>query len=176
MNLNEDDVSDTLSMRSDGSSEGSENFVMLQGESEQADGMALFRTRGPAKGASKIEMVDDMLEVAVEVREDTPTNSDRSSPAPTTTSFTSMRNRDLAVVTIHINDLELIQQAVGASTSVRLQAGHLSLSECVAISRDEFQVTNSTFKFHNCSMESIRNQKRSVGLLLKIYVLLSHCT
>ena len=68
------------------------------------------------------------------------TNSDRSSPAPTTTSFMSMRSRDMAVVTFHINDVELIQQAVGSASSLRLQAGYFSCDECTAISRDEFQV------------------------------------
>ena len=86
-----------------------------------------------------VEAAEEVLEMAVEVKEDGNTNSDRSSPAPTT-SFMSMRSRDTAVVTFHINDLELVQQAVGSNSSMRLQAGHLSCDECTNISRDEFQV------------------------------------
>jgi len=136
-----EDASDTLSVRSDASSDCEDNFVLLQGEAEQMDSMSLFRTK--AKAPMSVEAAEEVLEVAVEVREDGNTNSDRSSPAPTA-SFMSMRSRDTAVVTFHINDLELVQQAVGSTSSMRLQAGHLSCDECTAISRDEFQAKFSS--------------------------------
>lgn len=47
---------------------------------------------------------------------------------------------DLAVITFHVNDLEMIQQSLDSSSSIRLQAGHVSCSECISISREEFQV------------------------------------
>ena len=153
-----DDMSDTYSIRSDGSSD-SENFVVLHGDQLQVqDGMAVFRTKpSPAGIYAQQQMAvpafvnaDDAVsevevgEVALEVREDTPTNSDHSSAPLTTTSLPStalrrMPTRDLAVVTFHINDLELIQQSVGNSSSIRLQAGHVSCDECVAIPCEEFQ-------------------------------------
>ena len=132
-------------MRSDASSDCEDNFVLLQGEAEQMDSMSLFRTK--AKAPMSVEAAEEVLEVAVEVREDGNTNSDRSSPAPTA-SFMSMRSRDTAVVTFHINDLELVQQAVGSTSSMRLQAGHLSCDECTAISRDEFQVLTVSLFFN----------------------------
>lgn len=91
--------------------------------------------------------VEDLDEVAVEVCEDTPTTSDQSSVAPTMASFASCRGRDVAVVTIHINDLEFIQQSIGPASSLRLQAGHLSFDECTAISQEEFQVCKSFILF-----------------------------
>lgn len=127
-------------MRSDGSSDCDDNFVLLQGEAEQMDSMSLFRTK--TKAPSHVEAAEEVFEIAVEVKEDGNTNSDRSSPAPTT-SFMSIRSRDTAVVTFHINDLEVVQQAVGSNSSLRLQAGHFSCDECTAISRDEFQVSDS---------------------------------
>lgn len=87
------------------------------------------------------DIATEDLEVAEEVLADTPTNSDRSSVGPpTTTSFLPTRVRDVAVVTFHINDLELIQQSIGSTSSLRLQAGHLACNECSAIPHDEFQV------------------------------------
>ncbi len=93
---------------------------------------------------------EDLDEVAVEVCEDTPTTSDHSSAGgpPTMASFVSPRNREVAVVTMHINDLEFIQQSVGSTSSLRLQAGHLSCNECTAISHEEFQV-NKFLEFLN---------------------------
>ena len=148
-------MSDTYSIRSDGSSD-SENFVVLHGEQLQmGDGAAVFRTKSGTpfvkcepQSATLLRAADDALsevevaEVALEVREDTPTNSDHSSAPLTTTSQPSTavrRMRDLAVVTFHINDLELIQQSVADTSSIRMQAGHVSCDECVAIPREEFQ-------------------------------------
>ena len=50
-----------MSMRSDASSDCSDNFVLLQGENEQLDAMSLFRTKNRA---------EEVLELAVEVKED----------------------------------------------------------------------------------------------------------
>ena len=100
----------------------------------------MFRTGGsllPACASAS----NELDEVAVEVRADTPTNSDHSSAPVTTTSFMSGRGREVAVVTFHVNDLELIHQAVGAESSVRMQAAHLSCNECIAIPKEEFQVS-----------------------------------
>ena len=143
------DEFDTLSVRSDGSSD-SENFVVLHGEHgehAQHDGFAVFRT-GKVSVATPSATVDSALDAAAEleeafeVRADTPTNSEPSSagPAATVSYNPPVLNRETAVVTFHINDLELINQAVGSTSSLRLQAGHLSCSECIAITREEFQV------------------------------------
>lgn len=150
------DEFDTLSVRSDGSSD-SENFVVLHGEaSDHAhhDGFAVFRTvKGPSAAvASAVDSATDAaaeLEEALEVRADTPTNSEPSSagPAATVSYNTPSQNRETAVVTFHVNDLELINQTVGSTSSLRLQASHLSCSECVAITREEFQVYSRLFFF-----------------------------
>ncbi len=110
------------------------------GEYHQHDVLTVSRT---AKRVVAAPAVVDELEVAVEARADTPTNSENSSAPLTTASYMSTirNNRDLAVITFHINDLELIQQSVDSSSSLRLQAGHISCNECVSISREEFQVT-----------------------------------
>lgn len=116
---------------------------MLQAEHAEGnhhDFLGVFKTKTAVPSASS-DLATEDLEVAVEVRADTPTNSDQSSAGqPTTASFLSTRVRDVAVVTFHINDLELIQQSVGSTSSLRLQAGHLACNECSAISHDEFQV------------------------------------
>lgn len=138
-----DDASDTFSIRSDGSSDSSDNFVVLHsehGDYQHHDVLTVSRT---AKRVVAAPAVIDELEVAVEARADTPTNSENSSAPLTTASYMSTirNNRDLAVITFHINDLELIQQSVDSSSSLRLQAGHISCNECISISREEFQVT-----------------------------------
>ena len=148
-----DDASDCYSIRSEGSSDSSDNFIVLQAEhgENQHDILGVFKPKGPIGPSSAIEVsavplsdaaVDDLDEVAVEVCEETPTTSDHSSAGgpPTMASIVSPRNREVAVVTMHINDLEFIQQSVGSSSSLRLQAGHLSCNECTAISHEEFQV------------------------------------
>lgn len=145
-------MSDSYSIRSEGSSDSSDNFIVLQAEhaeNNHHDVLGVFKAKGttgslasPAVEPLSDEIVTEDLEVAVEVRADTPTTSDQSSAGPpTTASFVSTRSRDVAVVTFHINDLELIQQSVGSASSVRLQAGHLSCNECAAISNEEFQVS-----------------------------------
>lgn len=156
-----DDASDSYSIRSDGSSDSSDNFVVLQSEnadqSHPYDSLAVFRTHKGGSGSSLIAAAAAAsssnsasaaeLEVAVEVREDTPTSEHSSAPITTASLMSSnhVRQRDLAVVTFHINDLELIQQSVESSSSIRLQASHLSCNECTSISREEFQVCDSTF-------------------------------
>lgn len=145
-----DDISDSYSIRSDGSSDNSDNFVVLQTEhsdNNHQDVLGVFKSKGTVgvaliDVAPMAEIGGEDLEVAMEARADTPTNSDDQSSVgpPTTASFVPTRQRDVAVVTFHINDLELIQQAVGSTSSVRLQAGHLSCNECAAISYEEFQV------------------------------------
>ncbi|XP_046446271.1 UHRF1-binding protein 1-like isoform X3 [Daphnia pulex] len=143
-----DDASDCYSIRSEGSSDSSDNFIVLQAEhgDNHHDVLGVFKP----KASSTIDVsadplsdvaAEDLDEVAVEVCEDTPTTSDHSSAGgpPTMASFVSPRNREVAVVTMHINDLEFIQQSVGSTSSLRLQAGHLSCNECTAISHEEFQ-------------------------------------
>lgn len=143
-----DDASDCYSIRSEGSSDSSDNFIVLQAEhgDNHHDVLGLFKPKPSTTDVSADPLSDvaaeDLDEVAVEVCEDTPTTSDHSSAGgpPTMASFVSTRNREVAVVTMHINDLEFIQQSVGSTSSLRLQAGHLSCNECSAISHEEFQV------------------------------------
>ena len=149
-------MSDSYSIRSEGSSDSSDNFLVIHehAENNHQDILGVFKPKGtagssaapPAESSGVEETITEDLEVAVEVRADTPTNSDQSSAGPpTTASFVSTRSREVAVVTFHINDLELIQQSVGSASSVRLQAGHLSCNECAAISNEEFQVYRRCF-------------------------------
>lgn len=122
------------------------------GDQSHHDGFAVFRTAkvSVATSSATVDSALDAaaeLEEAVEVRADTPTNSEPSSagPAATISYNPPVLSRETAVVTFHINDLELINQAVGSTSSLRLQAGHLSCSECVAITREEFQVVLTAF-------------------------------
>uniref|UniRef100_A0AAG5DGX9 Uncharacterized protein n=1 Tax=Anopheles atroparvus TaxID=41427 RepID=A0AAG5DGX9_ANOAO len=131
-----DDISDTLSVQSDISSD-SELQRVLEDTEKTTDCMdAMFRLY-PFGQESTIKMAP--IEVASEVCED-PFLTNMSSPSDPSES-SSLKRRDLvSMVTFRLTTVEVIRQNVGSCSSLRLQMSAISCDECGAIPWDEFQV------------------------------------
>ncbi|XP_058814862.1 bridge-like lipid transfer protein family member 3B isoform X3 [Topomyia yanbarensis] len=131
-----DDMSDTLSVQSDLSSD-SENYLMMLGETEKtADCMDVMFKLNPF--SNDISMRVDPIEVASEVCED-PFLTNMSSPSEPSEA-SSLRRRDLvSMVTFRLTTVEVIRQNIGNDSSIRLQVSAVSCDECGAIPWDEFQ-------------------------------------
>ncbi|XP_029709447.2 bridge-like lipid transfer protein family member 3B isoform X1 [Aedes albopictus] len=131
-----DDISDTLSVQSDLSSD-SENYVILLGDSEKtADCMDVMFKLNPFNNDSNMKVAP--IEVASEVCED-PYLTNMSSPSEPSEA-SSLRRRDLvSMVTFRLTTVEVIRQNVGNSSSIRLQVSAVSCDECGSIPWDEFQ-------------------------------------
>ncbi|XP_075235115.1 bridge-like lipid transfer protein family member 3B isoform X2 [Lycorma delicatula] len=139
-----DDASDTVSLRSDASSD-SEKFVMVNvgtdKNGEAAD--AMFRvgltngtTSNAAGGGSGFEMASEVTE------EDTPT---LTTPSERDSIASSYKRRDLiSVVTFKLGQVELLQQSQGFQSSIKLQLSNIEADECTSIPWDEFQSKFST--------------------------------
>ncbi|KAK3865682.1 hypothetical protein Pcinc_028724 [Petrolisthes cinctipes] len=126
-----EDASDTLSVRSDLSSD-SDNFVLINVEGERSDAGAasidaLFRVD------HKQPPVPASVELASEVFEE-PTPSEISD---ITSSF---RRKDaISVVTIRVSRVQVIQESRGYESTVKLQCCHLVCHECTTMAYHEFQ-------------------------------------
>lgn len=131
-----DDMSDTLSVQSDLSSD-SENYLMMLGDSEKtADCMDVMFKLNPFSNDSSIKVAP--IEVASEVCED-PFLTNMSSPSEPSEA-SSLRRRDLvSMVTFRLTTVEVLRENVGNSSSLRLQVSAVSCDECGAIPWDEFQ-------------------------------------
>uniref|UniRef100_A0AAG5DG24 Chorein N-terminal domain-containing protein n=1 Tax=Anopheles atroparvus TaxID=41427 RepID=A0AAG5DG24_ANOAO len=135
-----DDISDTLSVQSDISSD-SELQRVLEDTEKTTDCMdAMFRLY-PFGQESTIKMAP--IEVASEVCED-PFLTNMSSPSDPSES-SSLKRRDLvSMVTFRLTTVEVIRQNVGSCSSLRLQMSAISCDECGAIPWDEFQTKFGT--------------------------------
>ncbi|XP_031339303.1 UHRF1-binding protein 1-like isoform X3 [Photinus pyralis] len=125
-----DDASDTLSIRSDASSD-SENFVVvnmgMDGDRNAESLDAMFRVPGYVYERN-VEMAKEVIE-----EENTTTTSDHSLTS-------SCKRKDLvSVATFKLNKVEFLQQSVGYSSSIKVQVGNISNEDCGAIPWDEFQ-------------------------------------
>lgn len=131
-----DDISDTLSVQSDLSSD-SENYFILLGDSEKtADCMDVMFKLNPFNNDSNMKVAP--IEVASEVCED-PYLTNMSSPSEPSEA-SSLRRRDLvSMVTFRLTMVEVIRQNVGNISSIRLQVSAVSCDECGSIPWDEFQ-------------------------------------
>ncbi|XP_062547438.1 bridge-like lipid transfer protein family member 3B isoform X2 [Armigeres subalbatus] len=131
-----DDVSDTLSVQSDLSSD-SDNYAMLLGDSEKtADCMDVMFKLNPFNNDSNMKVAP--IEVASEVCED-PYLTNMSSPSEPSEA-SSLRRRDLvSMVTFRLTTVEVIRHNVGNTSSIRLQVSAVSCDECGSIPWDEFQ-------------------------------------
>uniref|UniRef100_A0A8D8FPC2 UHRF1-binding protein 1-like n=2 Tax=Culex pipiens TaxID=7175 RepID=A0A8D8FPC2_CULPI len=131
-----EDVSDTLSVQSDLSSD-SENYLMMLGDSEKpTDCMDVMFKLNPFANDSSMKVAP--IEVASEVCED-PYLTNMSSPSEPSEA-SSLRRRDLvSMVTFRLTTVEVIRQNVGNDSSLRLQVSAISCDECGAIPWDEFQ-------------------------------------
>ncbi|XP_015598696.1 UHRF1-binding protein 1-like isoform X2 [Cephus cinctus] len=120
----EDGSSDTISMRSDVSSD-SENYVVVSLEDqEKVD--AMFAIDNTIRITS--------VEEASEVVEETPdTQSERSVDSV-------CKRRDLvSMATFKLSKVEFIQQSSGFSSAIKVQVSNIGTEECSSIPWDEFQ-------------------------------------
>ncbi|XP_058450697.1 bridge-like lipid transfer protein family member 3B [Malaya genurostris] len=131
-----DDVSDTLSVQSDLSSD-SENYITMLSETEKtADCMDVMFKLNPFSNDNSVKVAP--IEVASEVCED-PYLTNMSSPSEPSEA-SSLRRRDLvSMVTFRLTTVEVIRQNIGNNSSIRLQVSAVSCDECGAIPWDEFQ-------------------------------------
>ncbi|KAJ9601040.1 hypothetical protein L9F63_000775, partial [Diploptera punctata] len=154
-----DDASDTVSLRSDASSD-SENYVVVNmsgGDSGTADRSALdcvdamfhvdpSTVRGSETPLpQQLELASEVVPEEEDVTATTTTPSERSLDS-------SCKRRDLvSMSTFKLGKVEFIQQSQGFSSSVKVQVSSLSCDECGSIPWDEFRVFNNKSKFSSRS-------------------------
>lgn len=132
-----DDMSDTISIQSDLSSD-SENFIMVLDSDKTTDHIdGMFRlnpfTNDPNLKASPVEVASEVYE---EVQNYKTNMSSPSEPSEAS----SCKRRDLvSMVTFRLTTVEFIRQNRGYSSSIRAQVSAINCDECGAIPWDEFQ-------------------------------------
>ncbi|XP_037024390.1 UHRF1-binding protein 1-like isoform X3 [Bradysia coprophila] len=132
-----DDMSDTVSMQSDISSD-SENFIHILADDKTADCMdVMFRLNPFTSDPNQLKA--SPVEVASEVCEEPQLKTNMSSPSEPSEA-SSWRRRDLvSMATFRLTTVEVIRQQKGCSSSLRLQISALTCDECGAIPWDELQ-------------------------------------
>ncbi|XP_069995587.1 bridge-like lipid transfer protein family member 3B isoform X1 [Penaeus vannamei] len=129
-----EDMSDTLSVRSDLSSD-SDNFIMVNMESERTDsglgGMdAAFRVENKPPPSS-IELASEVFEEAT--------------PSEVSDVTSSFRRKDtISVVTFKLSRLQVVQESRGYESAIKVQCSHLVCEECNTMAYDEFQTKFSS--------------------------------
>lgn len=134
-----DDASDTVSLRSDCSSD-SESYVILGGETGGLDKTfdasdLMFRVSSyPDNNMQKVEMASEVLE-------EEPTGTIVTTPSERADSIdSSIKRRDLiSVATFKLAKVEFMQQSLGFSSTIKVQVANVTTEECGAIPWDEFQ-------------------------------------
>ncbi|GLV35400.1 uncharacterized protein CBL_01450 [Carabus blaptoides fortunei] len=130
-----DDMSDTVSIRSDASSD-SENYVVVNLESGERNVEcmdAMFKVQGvnydvPPR-AAVVEMASEVIE-----DENTVTTPSEHSLAST------YKRRDLvSVATFKLSKVEFLQQSAGFASNLKVQVSNIVSDECGSIPWDEFQ-------------------------------------
>ncbi|ERL88604.1 hypothetical protein D910_05989 [Dendroctonus ponderosae] len=122
-----DDISDSISVRSDVSSD-SEQIVMINFEEDIRGTDYMF----VVNGMQEFERVEEAAEVVEEASTLTST-SDHSLTS-------SCRRKDLVcLATLKLTNVEFLQQSRGYSSSVKIQLGSILSEECSSIPWDEFQ-------------------------------------
>ncbi|KAJ8969015.1 hypothetical protein NQ317_007376 [Molorchus minor] len=128
-----DDVSDTMSIRSDASSD-SEKFVILNCETDIPGPDLMFFVMDFAYDHGRVEEASEVIE-----EESTVTSASDHSVA------SSCKRKDLvSVSTFKLNKVEFLQQSVGYSSTIKVQLGTVSNEDCSSIPWDEFQSKFST--------------------------------
>ncbi|XP_076064331.1 bridge-like lipid transfer protein family member 3B isoform X3 [Oratosquilla oratoria] len=123
-----EDMSDTMSVRSDLSSD-SDNFIMVNMETDRTDsglgGMdaALFRVAD--KPSASVEVASEVFEEAT--------------PSEVSLSSSIKRKDSISVVTFKLGRIQFVQQSRGFTSIIKLQAGHMVCEECTSMAFDEFQ-------------------------------------
>ncbi|XP_064088502.1 bridge-like lipid transfer protein family member 3B isoform X3 [Macrobrachium nipponense] len=124
-----EDMSDTVSVRSDLSSD-SDNFILINMDSERTDsglgGMdALFRVDNKPPPTS-VELASEVFEEAT--------------PSDISDITSSFRRKDtISVVTFKMSRMQVIQESRGYESVIKVQCCHLICEECSTMGYDEFQ-------------------------------------
>ncbi|XP_021938763.1 UHRF1-binding protein 1-like isoform X4 [Zootermopsis nevadensis] len=141
-----DDASDTVSLRSDASSD-SENYVVVNmsaGDSGAAERSvlecvdAMFRidpntSRGETPLPQQLEVASEAVPEEEDATATTTTPSERSVDS-------SYKRRDLvSMSTFKLGKVEFVQQSQGFSSAIKVQVSSLTSDDCGAIPWDEFQ-------------------------------------
>lgn len=128
-----DDASDTMSIRSDSSD--SENYILINmnDEGPLCDLMFNFKRNYDFNDNSTTGIVEMASEVFVEEESTLTTTSEHSRAS-------SYKRKDLvSVATFKLNKVEVMQQSLGHSSSIKLQVGSVKCEDCNSIPWDEFQ-------------------------------------
>lgn len=155
-----DDMSDTISIQSDISSD-SENFVMVLADDKTADCMdVMFRYATDSFDGIQFNQLlflsitsfrlnpftsdtntkPSAVEIASEVCEENMKASNMSSPSEPSEASTWRRRDLVSMVTFRLTTVEVIRQNRGPLSSIRVQVAAVSCDECAAIPWDELQV------------------------------------
>lgn len=140
-----EDMSDTISWRSDASSD-SEQYVVVTSasgnETEVGGADSMFHVSGiggavePAR-AAVVELASEVLEEGCGIS---------TSPSEHSLASTYKRRDLVSIATFRLSHVELLQQATGFNSSLKIQVCDINSDECSSIPWDEFQVFyNNTF-------------------------------
>ncbi|VEN47609.1 unnamed protein product [Callosobruchus maculatus] len=128
-----DDMSDTMSIRSDASSD-SEKFVLISCEADVPGQDLMFMVQ-------EFTYDHERVEEAAEVLEEDSTVTSGSEHSITSNG----KRKDLVLVsTFKLNKVEFLYQVVGYSSAIKLQVANIASEECSSIPWDEFQSKFST--------------------------------
>ncbi|XP_068247106.1 bridge-like lipid transfer protein family member 3B isoform X2 [Palaemon carinicauda] len=129
-----EDMSDTVSVRSDLSSD-SDNFILINMDTDRTDsglgGMdALFRVDNKPPPTA-VELASEVFEEAT--------------PSDISDITSSFRRKDtISVVTFKMSRMQIIQESRGYESSIKVQCCHLICEECSTMGYDEFQTKFSS--------------------------------
>ncbi|XP_018565221.1 UHRF1-binding protein 1-like [Anoplophora glabripennis] len=126
-----DDASDTISIRSDASSDS--EFLLINCEVDMPGIDLMFVVNEFTYEQVSVEEAAEVIE-----EESTLSTSEHSMAS-------SCRRKDLiSVSTFKLNKVEFLQQSLGYSSSIKVQVGAVSNEDCSSIPWDEFQSKFST--------------------------------
>ncbi|XP_031623665.1 UHRF1-binding protein 1-like isoform X3 [Contarinia nasturtii] len=135
-----DDMSDTISIQSDISSD-SENYVMVLADDKTADCMDVMFKLNPFNTDNATTKANT-VEVASEVCEEVDYKTNMSSPSEPSEASTWRRRDLVSMATFRLTTVEIIRQNRGPVSAIRVQVAAVSCDECGAIPWDEFQSTH----------------------------------
>ncbi|XP_046394074.1 UHRF1-binding protein 1 isoform X3 [Ischnura elegans] len=162
-----EDSSDTVSMRSDASSEDSEMYAFVNLEVQESSADAIFRVYARTAPSVPIPPVEMASEVTEEDAEETSSSTNHSLrslckrkdlPQSRTTRNRAIlspkgnktcRNivHNVSMTTFKLRKVEFIQQSEGFVSSMKIQVGSIVSEECGSIPWDEFQQAKKKSKF-----------------------------
>lgn len=126
-------MSDTMSWRSDASSD-SEQYVVVAASSGEGGADSMFHVQGTGNGAEPARAA--VVELASEVLEE----GDTTSPSEHSLASTYKRRDLVSIATFRLTQVELLQQSVGFNSNIKVQVQNITSDECGSIPWDEFQV------------------------------------